>query len=186
MTTLSNIVRSKGDPKVLETGPSSLSWPDRLARNLGWFSIGLGALELCAPRTLTRSLGMQGMEPLLRTYGARELASGVLSLSADKKVGLWSRVVGDGVDIATLMPALHPFNPRRSNAKLAMVAVIGVALLDLYAANAVSSRQSRRSRARTPSYKERSGFPQGVEAARGAARDGKVRRSSEPATSASI
>ena len=47
---LSDITRSKGDPKVLRAGPSSLGSADQLARALGWFSIGLGLMELLAPR----------------------------------------------------------------------------------------------------------------------------------------
>jgi hypothetical protein len=168
MTSLSNIVRAKGDPKVLQQGPSSASWADRLARNLGWFSIGLGLVELCAPRTLTRAFGLRGMEPLIRAYGAREIASGVVSLSVEKRTGLWSRVAGDVVDIATLMPGLNPWNPKRGNVKLAMAAVIGVTIADLYAAKTLGTRQ-RRTRP-SQSYKDRSGFPRGLANARGAAR----------------
>src|SRR5262245_3628893 len=111
---------------------------------------------------------MQGMEAVVCAYGAREIASGILSLSADKKAGLWSRVAGDGLDLATLMPALDRYNPKRGQAKLAMAAVIGITLLDLYAANALSSRH-RRGKSKARSYKNRSGFPQGVANARGAA-----------------
>ena len=47
---ISNIARSKGDPKVLHSGPSSLGAADRLAKALGWYSIGLGlALPRQAP-----------------------------------------------------------------------------------------------------------------------------------------
>jgi hypothetical protein len=52
---------------------------DRLGRALGWFSIGLGVTELLAPRLITRALGMQGSEGLVRAYGAREIGSGLLS-----------------------------------------------------------------------------------------------------------
>jgi len=83
-----NITRSKGDPKVLRTGPSSFGHSDRMARNLGWFSLGLGALEILAPWRITRALGMEGHEGLVRAYGFREVASGMLSLSTDKKAGL--------------------------------------------------------------------------------------------------
>src|SRR3954453_17949472 len=103
MNYISNIARSEGDPKVIRSGPSSLSSVDRLAKGLGWFSIGLGAAELFAPQRITRALGMEGKEALVRAYGAREIASGVLTLSADKQAGLWSRrLAGDGLDIATL------------------------------------------------------------------------------------
>jgi hypothetical protein len=88
---------------------------DRLGRALGWFSIGLGVTELLAPRLITRALGMQGSEGLVRAYGAREIGSGLLSLSLEKGAGLWSRVAGDGLDIATLLNAYRPNNPRRDN-----------------------------------------------------------------------
>ncbi len=40
MSIFKTLKRGKGDPKVISKGPSSLSSSDRLARNLGWFSIG--------------------------------------------------------------------------------------------------------------------------------------------------
>ena len=169
-SSISNIVRSEGDPKVLQTGPSSLGGADRLGRALGWLSLGLGLTELLAPGKVTRTIGMQGGEKLVRAYGAREIGAGILSLSAERQVGLWSRVAGDAVDIATVMPALRRSNPRRHYASLALVVLVGVALIDLVAAQAVTSRHSRSSDARR-SYRDRSGFPKGVEAARGAARE---------------
>src|SRR5215208_7371781 len=83
MNYISNIARSEGDPKVVRSGPSSLSGADRLAKGLGWFSLVLGAAELIAPQRITRALGMEGKEALVRAYGAREIASGMLSLSPD-------------------------------------------------------------------------------------------------------
>jgi hypothetical protein len=166
---LSDITRSKGDPKVLRTGPSSLGSADRLARGLGWYSIGLGLVELLAPRAITRTLGLQGREGLVRAFGVRELGHGMLSLSVDKQVGLWSRVAGDVLDIATVLPALSPGNRKRDNAELALVMLLGVTLLDILGAQGVSTRHSRK-RGRARSYADRSGFPQGTERARGAAR----------------
>src|SRR3954454_14162447 len=99
MTYISNITRSEGDPKVLRSGPSSLGPSDQLAKALGWFSLGLGLAELVAPHAITRALGMQGKEGLIRAYGAREILAGVVSLSPDKQAGLWSRLAGDGLDI---------------------------------------------------------------------------------------
>jgi hypothetical protein len=170
MTYLSNIARSEGDPKVLSTGPSSLATADRMAKALGWFSIGLGLTELLAARRLTRALGMEGHETLVRAYGAREIGSGIMALSTEKRTGLWSRVAGDGLDIATLMTAMRPDNPKRDNVGIAFAMVVGVTLLDIAAAQAFSARHGR-GRGRPRSYRDRTGFPQGVEAARGAARD---------------
>src|SRR3954469_4144346 len=110
MEKISNISRSQGDPKVISTGPSSFGTSDRMARNLGWFSLGLGALEILAPERVTRALGMEGQESLIRTYVFREVAAGMLLLSIEKKAGLWSRVGCDGLDIATLMAGLRDDN----------------------------------------------------------------------------
>jgi hypothetical protein len=170
ITNFSNIARSKGDPKVLSTGPSSLDNTDRLARALGWFSIGLGLTELLAPRALTRALGMEGSEALVRAYGLREIGAGIMTLSPDKGIGLQSRVAGDALDIATLLAGLRGDNPKRDNVAIALAMVVGVTLLDIAGATAVKKGQSRSDRpART--YRDRSGYPKGLENARGAARD---------------
>ncbi len=157
MTYLSNIVRSDGDPKVLRSGPSSLPSSDRLGKALGWFSLGLGLVELIAPRRITRVLGMEGKEALLRAYGAREVGSGILSLSIEKQLGLWSRVAGDGIDIATLLAAHNDDNPNRENVTFALALIAGITLLDIIALHGTTSARSR-----TPSdrdiYQGRSGF----------------------------
>ena len=173
MTYLSNIARSEGDPKVLRSGPSSLGTSDQLAKALGWFSLGLGLTELIAPGSITRALGMQGKEGLVRAYGAREIGSGILTLSPDKQVGLWSRVAGDGLDIATLMGGLRDDNPKRDNVAVALAMVLGVTLLDVIGAQSTAARHSR-NRGERRLYRERTGFPRGVQAARGAARDFKT------------
>ncbi|HYZ64958.1 MAG TPA: hypothetical protein VE650_21095 [Acetobacteraceae bacterium] len=170
MTYISNMARSKGDPKVLRSGPSSLGPPDRLARALGWFSLALGLTELLAPRRLTHTLGMEGSEGLVRAYGAREIGSGVLSLSIEKDLGLWSRVAGDGLDLATLMAGLRPDNPKRDNVVIAIAMVVGITALDVLGAVGVKARHRRQGGSREQ-YRDRSGFPQGLEKSRGAARD---------------
>jgi hypothetical protein len=169
MTYISNIARSDGAPKVLRSGPSSLGTVDRLARTLGWFSIALGLIELTAPGSITRALGMTGREGLVRAYGAREICAGIVSLSPDKHLGLWSRVAGDGFDIATLTRAMRPDNPRRDNVRLALAMVLGITLLDIVGAQGLSARHSRAGN-RTRSYADRTGFPKGIHEARGAAK----------------
>jgi hypothetical protein len=173
MTYISNIVRSQGDPKVLRAGPSSLTAPDRLGKALGWFSLGLGLAELLAPNYITRALGMEGQEALVRAYGAREISSGMLSLSTEKSLGLWSRVGGDGIDIATLMTALRDDNPKRQNVATAIAMVAGITLLDVVAAQGTAARHSRKGGNRYI-YRDRSGFPHGLAAVRGAAKEFQV------------
>jgi hypothetical protein len=173
MNFISNIARSEGDPKVLRSGPSSLGTADHMARALGWFSIGLGLVQLAAPGRITRALGMEGRESLVRACGVREIGHGILSLSIDKQVGLWSRVAGDGLDFAVMMREMRPDNPKRDNVGVALAMLLGVTLLDVIGAQAVTARHSRH-RGRRRHYRDRSGFPQGVQAARGAARDFEV------------
>src|SRR3954467_15387366 len=177
---VSNIARSPSDPKVISTGQSSFGTTDRMARNLGWFSLGLGALEILAPERITRALGMEGREGLVRAYGFREVAAGVLSLSVEKKAGLWSRVAGDGLDIATLMTGLRDDNPKKDNVAMALMMVGGITLLDIAAAKAVSARHAPQlGRRRT--YHDRTGYPKGMAASRGVA----ARKKSAPQLAAS-
>lgn len=158
MKAIANITRSKGDPKIIATGPSSLSGIDRLGRNLGWLGIGLGMMELMAPGRVGAALGMSGHARTIKAFGAREIASGVMTLSMEKKAGLWSRVAGDVLDIATLLPGLSRYNPKRGNVKLALAAVLGVTALDVLAAKAVTAQQSR-SVGTKRTYADRSGLP---------------------------
>lgn len=169
LTNLTHIARSEGDPRVEQKGPSSLPASDRLARMLGWFSIGLGVTELVAPGRLARTLGLEDKEGLIRAYGLRELASAVPTLSVDKPIGLASRIAGDALDLATLATALHRDNPQRRNAAIATAMVAGITLLDL-AAYAGTKVAHRRDPASVRDYSDRSGLPRGAQASRGLAR----------------
>ena len=169
MAFLSNITRPKGDPKILSVGPTAQSGAERLAKGLGWFSIGLGITELFAARRLARGLGLYGHAPLIRAFGLREIWSGMMTLSVDKDKGLQSRVIGDGLDVAVLMSALSHTNYRRGNAAAALAMVVGITVLDVLVAKAVAAERSRPS-GKARDYSDRSGFPGGVDAARTAAR----------------
>jgi hypothetical protein len=166
---LSNFVRSEGDPRIIRSGPSALSSTDRMGRALGWFSIGLGAIELFAPNRVTRALGMRGKEGLVRAYGLREISSGMLSLSVEKQAGLWSRVAGDGIDVVTLLSQLRLRKPRKASVLLALLVVGGIAALD-YACARDAAAQHSPNRGRRRLYTDRSGFPKGLAAVKGAAR----------------
>lgn len=169
LTNVTRIARSEGDPRIERKGPSSLTGPDRLARALGWFSIGLGVTELVAPGRIARMLGLEGKEGLIRAYGAREIASAVPTLSVDKQVGLASRIAGDMLDLGTLALGLRRDNPKRDNAAIATALVVGITLLDLFAYTGVKAVHSRE-RGSARDYSDRSGLPRGARASRGLAR----------------
>ena len=68
----------------------------KVARGLGWFSIGLGLTEVFAGRQLGRVLGMEDKNGLLRTFGVREVATGIAILATEQpRAGVWARVAGD-------------------------------------------------------------------------------------------
>jgi hypothetical protein len=152
------------------------STTDALARGLGVFSIALGLVEVLAPRSLTRALGMQGNEALVRAYGVREIATGIgILASKDPTPWIWGRVAGDGLDLATLATALEGRNPKKGNVGIAMAAVAGVTALDVYCAQTLS-RESPTPLPPMQDYSDRTGYPGGIEQSHGAAKDFEVPR----------
>jgi uncharacterized membrane protein len=117
-----------------------------LARALGWFSVGLGAAELAAPRSLARAVGSgRDHATIARLAGARELACGIgLLQGRSPQVWLWARVAGDLMDLAMLGMAMGERRSRRGQLAMAAGAVAAVTALDLYAARRWSGRDMPR------------------------------------------
>lgn len=115
---------------------------ERLAKGLGWFSLGLGAAELFAAGPMARFIGVRnsgGNRTRLRAYGMREIGAGVGILSRQRPQGwLWARVAGDIVDIGSLASGVS--SPGSNGARIAgsILAVAGVTALDLYCASQMS------------------------------------------------
>src|SRR2546421_9004412 len=147
----------------------------QLARGVGWFSIALGAAEVLAPQSLTRWLGLQGSEPVVRAYDLREIGTGIGALTSENPAAwIWGRVAGDVLDAATLAPGLDGDNPKRANVALVIAAVLAVAVADLVCAQSLrrdlqADRQRRSETVRD--YSRRSGLKRSPEEMRGAARD---------------
>jgi uncharacterized membrane protein len=131
-------------PRVSGNGNHSISGAEReerLAKALGWFSIGLGLTEIAAPRALAKLIGVSDNRTLLRAFGLREIASGMGILSRRRPAGwLWSRVGGDILDLAALGMALTSANANRRRVAVATAAVTGVTVLDLRASQQLSSQ----------------------------------------------
>lgn len=111
-----------------------------LAMTLGWVSLGLGLSSLLMPRTMARLAGVQPRNAWMRAIGVRELISGAgLLLRPNKPGWLWSRVVGDAMDLSLLtvaarqMPPMPPM-PRPQRTGIASAALAGMTVLDLLAA----------------------------------------------------
>jgi hypothetical protein len=119
-----------------------------LARGLGWFSIGLGLVELLAPERITDFLGVDDRHTgLVRMYGLREIGSGVAILSErTPAAGVWSRVAGDALDFATLGAALADDDARIDRVLAAMAFVAGAAMLDAKCARQLARTSDPRQR----------------------------------------
>ncbi len=135
-----NRSRAPGDPMTPGIDPGSADVLDRASRALGWFSYALGAIELLAARDVVAFLGMEGSETLVRAYGLREIGAGVVSLSVDRDTGMWMRVCGDALDIATLLVALRPRRGKIRNVVAALATVIGVTTADILVARSLAAR----------------------------------------------
>lgn len=117
------------------------SGPKRLARGLGWFSLGLGLTELLAPKLIANISGVPNNRTgLIRLYGLREIASGVMIFSQkEPATGLWSRVAGDALDLASLGAAFSSPGANRGRVAFATANVLAVTALDLIAAKQLST-----------------------------------------------
>ena len=168
MSAIIRYLHPKNYPEVIESGPSALTTSDHLGKGLGWMSLGLGAAALFAGGRIAAALGLENKSNLVRLIGLREVASGIMTLSPDRQTGLWSRVIGDVMDVILVATALDvPPSRQRDNTKLALAAVAGIAVLDVIAA--VGTTAERRRIGEPRQFNDRSGFPRGLNASRGAA-----------------
>ncbi len=117
-------------------------WAKRLAVGLGFFSVGLGAMELLGTRQLEEWLGVENAK-LIRAYGVREIATGVQILMGSRLAPLlWGRVAGDVLDLGSLGAAMRSPDANRRNLAIAVGAVVGVMLLDILDGMALSKTRS--------------------------------------------
>jgi hypothetical protein len=120
---------------------------DRLAKGLGWFSLGLGVPQLLAPQQVTRFMGIAGTrrnQVIMRAVGLREVAGAVGILQHPRPARfLFARVAGDAMDLLLLRTALRAEGNARHRVAAAAAAVTGIAVLDVIA-SAKTSRPSQR------------------------------------------
>jgi uncharacterized membrane protein len=110
---------------------------ERLARNLGLFSVGLGLIQVLAPRGVARAIGLLGDDRNRKTmlaFGVREMATGIGLLTRPRPASFaWGRVAGDAMDLAVLGKALASSRNDRRRVAAATAAVAGVTILDIIA-----------------------------------------------------
>jgi uncharacterized membrane protein len=130
-----NYAAERAEPGMPKSGPK------RLAKGLGWFSIGLGMTELLCPRAIAKISGVPNSRTgLIRLYGLREIAAGIAIFSQkEPAAGLWSRVAGDALDLASLGMAFTSPDAKRGRVAFATANVLAVTALDLIAAKQLST-----------------------------------------------
>jgi uncharacterized membrane protein len=130
------------------TGDNGSLALSRIATGIGFVSLGLGAAQLLTPGFMARALGAKPsrlLERTLQAIGIREVASGMgILMREDPHRWLWLRVAGDVIDLALLATALRSPRVRRDRALAATASVVGVAVLDVLSAQALSSRARER------------------------------------------
>lgn len=115
---------------------------ERLARGLGWFSIGLGLAEVFAPGGIAKISGVSRKNTgLIRLLGLREIAHGVGIFSQGRRPteALWARVVGDALDLACMGAAFASPKTKKGRLAFATANVLAVTALDVLCAQQLSS-----------------------------------------------
>ena len=114
---------------------------EKLARGLGWFSIGLGLAEVLAPRAVAKIAGVDDEDTrLIRLFGLREIASGVgIFMQGEHPTeAIFSRVAGDALDIASLVKAFTSSKSSKGRVAFATANVLAVTALDVLCAYQLS------------------------------------------------
>ena len=116
---------------------------DALTQFLGWLSIGLGTTQLLAPGAMCRLVGASGRgasRRVMRLMGVRELTQGVGIMTRPRPTAwVWSRVAGDGLDLALLV--LTGVKNRRARTAFAIANVLAVTVPDILESRHLSERQ---------------------------------------------
>ncbi len=108
---------------------------ERLARGVGWFSLGLGLPQVAVPRDFAQAIGVSGdtdSRAVVRLVGLRELVCGVGIVARPRSSAwFWARVAGDVMDLALLGRALSSGGAKQNRTAAAAAAVVGIAVQDL-------------------------------------------------------
>lgn len=116
---------------------------EMFAKSLGLFSIGLGLAEVLASKQLAKLIGVKNRPAVFAALGAREILSGIGILAQRRPAGwLWSRVIGDVMDLSLLGVAFTDRSNDQERVEAAAGAVGGVLIADIIAA-VQHSRDSR-------------------------------------------
>lgn len=126
--------------------PDGGAGTSRLARALGWSSLGLGMAQLAASDRVSELVGLEpspGTRTTMRAVGVQEVLLGTGILRRERPTGLlWSRVAGDVAHLTMLLAAARDGDGRPERTRRAALAVAAIGMLDLVASIRSSGRES--------------------------------------------
>ncbi len=125
--------RWQGPERVRERRPEDAL--EQRSVGLGWLSIGLGMAQLMMPGQMARWVGAADDERARRAMmaiGLREVTSGLGILAQPRPTTfMWSRVLGDVMDLALLAGQWRQGESERARLTAASAGVLSLALLDV-------------------------------------------------------
>lgn len=118
--------------------PISSDMARRLSSGLGWFSLGLGAVQTALPGKVNTLIGVPDTDRnrlLQRVVGAQELTMGLgIFASPRRDLPIWSRVAGDAIHVTLMSVALGGKRTDRTRAASTVAALSAVMALDAFTA----------------------------------------------------
>jgi uncharacterized membrane protein len=115
----------------------------RVAKGLGWFSIGLGLAEILAPKQLAKMIGVQPHPGLFAALGAREIMSGLgILVQKHPTASMWARVAGDLVDLSLAGVAFSQRETDREKLSASTAMALGITAVDTWIALELSKGES--------------------------------------------
>ncbi len=124
--------------------------PVGLADALGWGSAALGAPMVLSPRRFLRAIGVEDDRKAVAWtvgVGVREfLATFNINANRQRRIGAWSRVAGDTMDMALLVAAYEHKRDDAERLQAAMGVVATIFLADLFTAIALTRAEGAHKR----------------------------------------
>lgn len=109
---------------------------------IGIFSVGLGLTAVLWPRRFGSAIGLDQSAEKVAAFGARELAAGAALLSPVKPSPfLWTRVLGDGLDLYGLVSAFRTPGAKRKVLAAATAGVLMITAIDIITAIHATDRR---------------------------------------------
>ena len=107
----------------------------RLARMLGWVSLGIGSVVIAVPGPLMKALGLGDRPNLGRFLAARDLVLGAgLLRGRNTATWCWARGIADALDVALILGGAATGAFRRDRALIGVASGAGFSALSFWLA----------------------------------------------------